>query len=250
MVRVGDDGDCLTGEVVDTFTLEGIGTAAINRGLPLAAGTYKICTEDNTLVGEMVEVELSGEDKCRIMIPASTFIVSQGEESVVLENIKVEADLAGTYLLSPLFRRDENQEPLEDGVPASLVLPPPEVSVTGDSVPYSGTFDLSALNPQPVGGENYWMNVIIEAKHETEETVVCEAGFDYEILLAPNDCQADTNYDCKVNLTDLVTMKGEFLRNDCSRGNPCQADCNDDDKVNLTDLVVMKSEFLRNDCCD
>ena len=28
-------------------------------------------------------------------------------------------------------------------------------------------------------------------------------------------CLADTNGDCKVNLTDLVQIKSEFLRNDC-----------------------------------
>lgn len=65
-----------------------------------------------------------------------------------------------------------------------------------------------------------------------------------------NTCAADTNDDCQVNLTDLVNMKTEFLRDDCNQPDPCLADCNGDDHVNLSDLVIMKSEFLKNDCCD
>ena len=38
-----------------------------------------------------------------------------------------------------------------------------------------------------------------------------------QVSLAPiaNQCGADTNGNCKVDLTDLVIMKGAFLRNDC-----------------------------------
>lgn len=66
-----------------------------------------------------------------------------------------------------------------------------------------------------------------------------------------NTCSADTNYDCKVTLTDLVTMKGEFGRTDCRLADPCYADIKlpKDNKVNLNDLVVMKGEFNRSDCC-
>lgn len=60
-------------------------------------------------------------------------------------------------------------------------------------------------------------------------------------------CYADCNDDKKVDLADLVIMKGEFLRTDCAM-NPCQADCNDDNKVDLADLVIMKEQFLRTDC--
>jgi hypothetical protein len=67
---------------------------------------------------------------------------------------------------------------------------------------------------------------------------------DVEIVAA---CCADCNGDNKVDLNDLVIMKGEFLRDDCAT-NPCQADCNGDDKVDLSDLVIMKDQFLRTDC--
>jgi hypothetical protein len=63
-------------------------------------------------------------------------------------------------------------------------------------------------------------------------------------------CAADVNIDCKVNLTDLVVMKSEFNRTNCTPQNACQADCNRDNKVNLSDLVMMKSEFNRTGCPD
>jgi hypothetical protein len=61
------------------------------------------------------------------------------------------------------------------------------------------------------------------------------------------ECYADCNRDTKVNLADLVIMKGEFLRTDCAAA-PCDADCNWDNKVDLDDLVITKSEFLRTAC--
>jgi hypothetical protein len=84
-------------------------------------------------------------------------------------------------------------------------------------------------------------------------TVDPECGDDCEVA---NTCLADiapiTGVDCKVNLSDLVLMKGEFLRPDCAT-TPCYADIapapNGDNKVNLSDLVLMKGEFLRPDCC-
>ncbi len=57
------------------------------------------------------------------------------------------------------------------------------------------------------------------------------------------ECYADVNCSTKVDLSDLVIMKGEFLQT-C----PCQADCNGDNQVNLGDLVIMKSQFLRSGC--
>ncbi len=57
------------------------------------------------------------------------------------------------------------------------------------------------------------------------------------------ECYADVNCSTKVDLSDLVIMKGEFLQ-PC----PCQADCNGDNQVNLGDLVIMKTQFLRSDC--
>ena len=60
----------------------------------------------------------------------------------------------------------------------------------------------------------------------------------------PSQCSADCNGDEKVCLADVVIMKQEFLRNDCSELDPCLADCNGDNKVDLEDLSVMKYEFL------
>jgi hypothetical protein len=61
------------------------------------------------------------------------------------------------------------------------------------------------------------------------------------------ECHADCNSNQKVDLSDLVIMKQEFLRTDCAT-NPCDADCNYDNSVDLADLVMMKEEFLRSDC--
>jgi len=61
------------------------------------------------------------------------------------------------------------------------------------------------------------------------------------------ECYADCNRDTRVNLTDLVIMKGEFFRADCDT-NPCQADSNGDNQVNLSDLVIMKIQYFRTGC--
>ncbi len=56
------------------------------------------------------------------------------------------------------------------------------------------------------------------------------------------ECYADCNCDTKVDLSDLVLMKTEFMQT------PVYADCNDDGTVDLSDLVIMKNEFLRQSC--
>lgn len=61
------------------------------------------------------------------------------------------------------------------------------------------------------------------------------------------ECYADINGDTKVNLADLVLMKGEFLRDDCAI-KPCAADCNLDNRVNLSDLMIIKTQFLKTNC--
>ena len=54
---------------------------------------------------------------------------------------------------------------------------------------------------------------------------------------------ADANGDGKVDLSDLVIMKGEFLQ-PCPPS-PCSSDCNGDGKIDLNDLVIMKEQFLQ-----
>lgn len=56
------------------------------------------------------------------------------------------------------------------------------------------------------------------------------------------ECYADCDCNSKVDLADLVLMKGEFLQT------PVYADCNGDNQVNLSDLVIMKSQFFRTGC--
>ena len=61
------------------------------------------------------------------------------------------------------------------------------------------------------------------------------------------ECHADCNGDRKVDLSDLVMLKQQFLW-DCSQHSSCEGDCNYDDKVDLSDLVMLKGEFLRSNC--
>ncbi len=62
-----------------------------------------------------------------------------------------------------------------------------------------------------------------------------------------NECYADiTGTTAKVDLNDLVIMKGEFMK-PCPPS-LCTADLNDDTKVDLSDLVLMKGEFNRTGC--
>ena len=56
------------------------------------------------------------------------------------------------------------------------------------------------------------------------------------------ECHSDCDSDGKVQLSDLVIMKQEFMKT------PVNADCNYDSKVDLADLVIMKNEFMRIDC--
>jgi hypothetical protein len=61
------------------------------------------------------------------------------------------------------------------------------------------------------------------------------------------ECYADiTGTTGKVDLSDLVIMKGEFQK-PCPPS-LCTADLNDDNKVDLADLVLMKREFNRSGC--
>jgi hypothetical protein len=84
---------------------------------------------------------------------------------------------------------------------------------------------------------------------ETCDTV--QGDFDSNGCGDACECYADITGgggepDGSVNLSDLVTMKGEFLVS-CPPS-LCTADLNDDDAVNLSDLVIMKTEFLKTGC--
>jgi nitrous oxidase accessory protein NosD len=58
------------------------------------------------------------------------------------------------------------------------------------------------------------------------------------------ECYSDLDNNTKVDLSDLVLLRQDFLRFDC----PCVGDINEDGKVNLSDLVVIKLEFNRINC--
>lgn len=62
------------------------------------------------------------------------------------------------------------------------------------------------------------------------------------------ECYADCNHDGMVDNEDLILMKNEFLKRDCTT-TPCQADSNSDGKVDLFDLKILNNEFSRKDCC-
>jgi hypothetical protein len=62
------------------------------------------------------------------------------------------------------------------------------------------------------------------------------------------ECYADCDCSTTVDIADLVTMKKEFMKDDCNNPDPCKADCNSDDDVDLGDLAIMKMQYFRNDC--
>ncbi len=69
------------------------------------------------------------------------------------------------------------------------------------------------------------------------------------IYVGDDACEPDINSDGRVNVSDLLVMKGEFGRIDCNDpGQSCTADINGDGRVNVSDLLIMKGEFGRIDC--
>lgn len=62
------------------------------------------------------------------------------------------------------------------------------------------------------------------------------------------ECYADCNHDGTVDNEDLIIMKNEFLKKDCTT-TPCRADSNSDGKVDLFDLKILNNEFSRKGCC-
>ena len=73
-------------------------------------------------------------------------------------------------------------------------------------------------------------------------TGFCTLGQEPEACL----CHSDIDGNNKVDLADLVVLKGEFLVS-CPPS-ACSADITGDSKVDLSDLVIIKAEFLRSNC--
>ena len=66
-------------------------------------------------------------------------------------------------------------------------------------------------------------------------------------IVLGNLCQSDINNDGRVDGSDLMKMKVEMGRENCS-SEPCEADINGDGKVNEEDMAIIKGEFNRYDC--
>ncbi len=62
-------------------------------------------------------------------------------------------------------------------------------------------------------------------------------------------CECYTDFDCntKVDLADLIILKGEYTRDNCD-STSCQADSNGDGRVDLTDMSILSSQMGRDDC--
>jgi len=203
--------------------------------LPLAEGTYEICA-GTTRIGDAIEVEASGRSVCRVKVPTSSFLVDQGVNDS-LENLTVEADTDGKYALS-LECPDSEQNPLP--APGSLQVPA-AVTVTGG---ISEPFSISAINPQPEGGQMHWVNVIVKA-----DGASCDCGgvFDYDIddgdgVVAGANCPKTPNgpalgtcVKTKAGMVGSYRVGGQFItcdsNEDCqATGGTCQMeprDCND-----------------------
>jgi len=240
-----------TGDIQGTYTLTGAGTAGIGITMPFETGTeshsYDICAGSTFI--QRITVEDCGAG-CSITLPTNALIANQGTNTslnVTLAN----QDAGGDYTIS-LKRYEDDYHAAELAVPSSLDYPlEKNVSTNG-----STSFTIDAINPQAEEGLTHWANIIIKASGPDS----CEVAFDYDVIVT-NVCQGDIapippdELDCRVNLSDLVIMKNEFLRINCNNPDPCYADIaplppeGPDNRVNISDLVIMKNEFLRIDCC-
>jgi hypothetical protein len=226
-----DDGDCGTGDEVDSFTLEGIGTPSVSRPLPLVAGTYEICTENDTLI-DMVEVENCAGPECKILIPTNLFTVYENSNDD-LENITVEADPSddGNYALSLLQWNYDHSA--TSPAPASLSVPA-SVSVSSGS----GTFAVSATSPQPIDGENHWINIIIKAE---KGGISCEAAFDYDIRM-----KGDLNNNGTFESADVQRVINIILEvpPPATDYESWAADLDDNENIDICDVQLAINKFL------
>ncbi len=67
---------------------------------------------------------------------------------------------------------------------------------------------------------------------------VCECYANIDINMSPS----------KVDIFDLLVMKGEYGRMDCNQVTPCDADIDGNGKVDIFDLLIMKSQYNWTNC--
>jgi hypothetical protein len=96
----------------------------------------------------------------------------------------------------------------------------------GDFIAYAsiaGAVDFGAVSQNPDYQVSVWHdNVFLDNNDMFDAGLILnlsdyvpDSGKASDSSVGEEECLADTNSDCKVNLTDLVQIKSEFLRNDC-----------------------------------
>jgi hypothetical protein len=97
-------------------------------------------------------------------------------------------------------------------------------------------------------GSSVWVFHSPPVKFELSgEGVTSVGGVGGSYFQPVSPCAADLSNDGTVDSKDLLIMKIDYNRDDCSV-TPCEADCNGDGKVDSKDLLVMKLQYNRSGC--
>jgi hypothetical protein len=200
------DGSCL-GEVVESVSVEGFGTAAAGVVVPLTPGTYELCLESEIVTSFTV---MDCGAACRISTVQNVLSLWRGRDSSLPFEIE-SAGAGGSFLLS-LNRFEDDGRTIPMDVPPFLSVPQSVDVIDGVVTP----FTVTAQDPQPVGDQFFWGNVIVRA----EGPVSCELAFDVDISadeppgmsldIKPGSCPNPVNVKSKGVLPVAVLGTEEF----------------------------------------
>ena len=117
--------------------------------------------------------------------------------------------------------------------PASLSVPTTVSVLEG-----SGTFDLSATSPQPVDGENHWINVTIRA---VKGDVTCEAALDYDVRM-----KGDVNDNGVIEVADIQREINIILEvpPPATSYESWAGDFDDSESIDISDVQLTINRFL------
>ena len=85
---------------------------------------------------------------------------------------------------------------------------------------------------------------------DCEDGEICQIGqedFNENTIGDVCECYADLDGDTEVGLFDLIILKNQYGRADCTI-NPCVADIDGDGEVGLFDLIIGKTQYGRSNC--
>jgi cysteine-rich repeat protein len=201
------NGTC-TGDLVSIQDLAGNGTAALNVSLPLMPGDYDVCMA-GTLLSSVTVRDDCGVPACNLTATNPRLPLTKGQSAslpVELTNLIA----GGTYTFS-LHRFEDDAHTVKLNIPPFLTV----ASSTNVAENGTATVEIFATNPQPLGEQRHWANVILIA----QGPATCSLGVDVDIAPQCGDGVVDPGEQC-----DL----GGF---NCSPGQYCQSGCTYDCRV-------------------